>query len=99
LRIMSHRDKIICLFDVDGTLTAPMKVSFMIVTRSIYLGVPSKINDLLGLSKNVEHNQVQQDQIKVYLSRKKHCGIKYRSEVCHSGRDLTVFCNLILTCC
>lgn len=26
LRIMLHRDKIICLFDVDGTLTAPMKV-------------------------------------------------------------------------
>jgi hypothetical protein len=32
LRIMLQRDKIICLFDVDGTLTAPMKVSFVIVT-------------------------------------------------------------------
>jgi hypothetical protein len=74
---MLHRDKIICLFDVDGTLTAPMKVSFMIVTGSTYLGVSSKINYWLGLSKNVEHDQVQQEQIKVYLSRKKHCGIKY----------------------
>lgn len=26
---MSGRDKIICLFDVDGTLTAPMKASFI----------------------------------------------------------------------
>jgi hypothetical protein len=33
LRIMLQRDKIICLFDVDGTLTAPMKVS-VIVTGS-----------------------------------------------------------------
>lgn len=42
---MLHRDKIICLFDVDGTLTAPMKVSLMIVTGSTYISVPSKIND------------------------------------------------------
>ena len=26
---MSGRDKIVCLFDVDGTLTAPMKASFI----------------------------------------------------------------------
>jgi phosphoserine phosphatase len=26
---MSGRDKIVCLFDVDGTLTAPMKASLI----------------------------------------------------------------------
>lgn len=28
-RVMSGRDKIVCLFDVDGTLTAPMKASLI----------------------------------------------------------------------
>jgi hypothetical protein len=28
-KVMSGRDKIVCLFDVDGTLTAPMKASLI----------------------------------------------------------------------
>jgi hypothetical protein len=71
LKIMLQRDKIICLFDVDGTLTAPMKVSFVIVTWSTHLGVPSKLRNQLVLSKNVKHKLVQGNQIKLYPSRNK----------------------------
>jgi hypothetical protein len=39
---MLQRDKVICLFDVDGTLTVPMKVSFVFVTGGSYRSIKEK---------------------------------------------------------
>lgn len=75
LRIMLQRDKIICLFDVDGTLTAPMKVSFVIVTWSTHLGVPSKLKNQLVVSKNVEHKLCKGTKLR-YIHPGTSTGIK-----------------------
>jgi phosphoserine phosphatase len=46
---MSGRDKIVCLFDVDGTLTAPMKASliFLLGEGAVWyaLNVLQKLNN------------------------------------------------------
>lgn len=41
---MSTRDEILCLFDVDGTLTTPMKVKEVIHERRIQIHLEESCN-------------------------------------------------------